>query len=363
MAGAGALGARGEYLPGGNPDMAAGALSDGGFSFKEAAAVVEEHLAGRLEAMRRFPRGLRNENYRLDLADGSSCVLRVFCPADAPAQAVEVLALSHLAARPEAAGLPVPRLLGHGRGPESGAPYVLMSFLPGANAGRGLPNLDAAERVAFARALGALMAALHGVPTPVPGFGRWLRVEPRGVAVLDHGPRPGAACFEQESFAHALRRCREEGLLSAEGARLAERFVTRRWDAFDDREPAVFVHHDLHADNVLVERSPGQPGLAITGLLDFEHARGRAAEYDWVMAMWSFPDDGSDLALEAPGPLTRAFLEGYASVRPLHPRWRQRWLCYQMIKAVGFLAYKPAYMDFIEWNRQHVFRLAALDAV
>ncbi|MBE3589953.1 MAG: phosphotransferase [Firmicutes bacterium] len=336
--------------------------SEGGFSFKEAAEVVDEHLGARLEEMRRFTRGLRNSNFRLDLADGSTCVLRVFHGEDPAAQAVEVLALRHLAARPEAAGLPVPRVLGHGRGPESGSPYVLLTFLPGVNAGRGLPGLAEEERPAFAAALGGLMARLHSVPPPLPGFGRWLRVE-RDAVVPDGGPRPGALSFEQASFAHALRRCREEGLLSAEGARLAERFVARRWHAFDEREAAVFVHHDLHADNVLMEpRAAAEGGLRISGLLDFEHARGRAAEYDWVMAAWSLPEDGSDLALEAPGPLLRAFLEGYAAVRPLHPLWRERWLCYQMIKAVGFLAYKPAYVDFIEWNRRHVLRLASLDA-
>lgn len=338
-----------------------------GFTIKEAAAVVEEHLGGaRLVSMRPLPGGLRNANYRLATSVGP-CALRVFAREDRLKQAEEEIALRHLARASDPVTLPVPRVLGAGLWRDTCQPYLLLSMLPGAPPGRGLPWLGQVERLRFSRQLGRLMAMLHDVPPPVPGFGTWVAAdpppgaEPAGASwrLADPRDRPGILSYEREGFTRVVRRCLREGWLSDEAASAARRFVERRMAFFREDEPAVFVHHDLHADNTLLEGEGGS--LAITGLLDFEHARGRAAEYDWVMALWSLPEDGTSADYSRVGPLRRAFMEGYAEVRPAHPEWRERLLAYEMIKAVGFLVYKPAYADFLERNRDHVFRLLDMD--
>lgn len=322
-----------------------------GFTLKEAAALAEEHLGGaRVRGLRPLSGGRRNQNYRLATDAGFACVLRVFDRTDRAKWEEESIALAHL--ERHAPELPVPRVLGRGVWGEGGEPYLLLSLLPGRPVGRGLPSLDGAAQAKASFAMGDFLARLHATPLPAPGYGLWCEGAER---------QADPVAFERDGFERASRRCVREGWLTERLAASAVRFLERRLRAFDPTEPAVFCHHDLHADNVLFT-SDGEE-LRLSGVVDFEHARGRSREYDWVMALWSLPDDGTAADYGELGPLRRAFLDGYARLHGLHAAWRERLLAFEMIKAVGFLVYKPAYAEFLTRNREHVVRLLRLDGL
>lgn len=311
-------------------------------SVKDLMMVLEAHGLGHdLRRYRFLPYGRRNLNVFLETGDGRRFSLRVYGRGADIHRDGEEQTLRWLADHPPGP-VAVPQVMGKGELPDAGLPYLLLSFLEGKVPGRGFRHVPPEGQLSLARSWGEALGHLHGVPLPREGFGPFWEGESQGSARL----------FEEAEFAKRAAQALSEGWLSEGQAFFARQFVEAHLAYLGEAEEPVFCHQDLHGENILYAGEGG--GARVVAFLDFEHARARFAEMDWVMPFWSLPPDGTAEDYRQLGPLRRAFLEGYRSVSPLHPRWRERLLLGEMIKAVGFLAAKEAYLDFLHENREKV---------
>lgn len=91
-----------------------------------------------------------------------------------------------------------------------------------------------------------------------------------------------------------------------------------------------WVHFDFRPGNILVDFPPGDAPAQITGLIDFESARGGSADLDFVKV--------SHRVWDVVPRTQHAFLEGYASVRPV-PNVAHTLPFYRLHNALGGIAW------------------------
>lgn len=205
--------------------------------------------------------------------------------------------------------LPVPALLDVWV-PEDETPgAMLISCLPGDTA-------DGKISAALAREMGALIARMHR--HRLPQFGE---VHPR--------PGTAVAAVDQDWWALMISRfdlwrahC-ETAMptdLFADSMTLYSRLV----QALPQPDGPVWTHHDYRPGNILVQSE------TITGLIDFESARGGSADLDFVKISHSLWETEPDTK--------QNFLEGYAAIRPLPP-FEQTLPFYQLHNALGGVAW------------------------
>ena len=226
---------------------------------------------GRLSGLTPISAGIENTNYFLDVELGGETrrlVLTLFetlPPKTLPFFARLTTRLAH-------AGLPVPAPLtdvdGNWVFRVAAKPALLLPCMPG----RHVTTPDDAQR----RALGAFMAAMHGLTAGLPG---------------DPHPRD-------------LRWMREVLAVLPEAARGEVSEAVERWagEAEDVATlPEGIVHGDLFVDNALFE------GDRLTGVIDFYHAARAPLLFDVAVALndWCFGKDDYDDAA------CRALLSGY----------------------------------------------------
>lgn len=198
--------------------------------------------------------GWSGETFVASLDTGERQVVRIH--ARNPARAAVDAALLRLVQ----GLLPVPEVLEVRLPPEGGAdlPALLItSYLPGERADLVLPGLGEDDQAALGTRVGALVAALGGMPFARPGefLDGDLTVRPWD---LPDG-LPGYA--EQELSLSLLHWNSEQGSGLVEVA-------TRAQDLLDTVDRTCLVHSDLNPKNLLVD--PGT--LEITGLVDWEYA-------------------------------------------------------------------------------------------
>ncbi|MCQ0017265.1 phosphotransferase family protein [Actinomadura madurae] len=251
-------------------------------------SALETALAGRLGApvtgLRRLSGGASRETWSFD-ADGRPLILRRDPPAvlDPTAMAREAALLASAAD----AGVPVPRLAGHGDDLE-GTAYLIMERLAGETIPRRLLRDDrfAAVRPGLARELGGILARLHAM-APVPGL-------------PDDDPLTAlTALYSTFEMRPAVE-------------------LALRW--LDDRRPPssgrrTVVHGDFRNGNLMI----GTGG--VTGVLDWElaHLGDPAEDLGWLcVKAWRF---GSPHPVGGFGPRDD-LLAGYAAAgrHPAHPR-------------------------------------------
>jgi homoserine kinase type II len=198
--------------------------------------------------------------------------------------------VAHVAAR----GVPTPPPL---RTP-AGQPYLtwqgtFVSMFPWV-AGRTLERGDIGP--AHARDTGAALARLHEAGADFP----------------DH--RPGR--YEPDEIQR--RFVRIQGLAAgdpvlAEAVRVLEPALARLAGERRTDLPLGLIHGDLFIDNVLYA-----DGGALTALLDFEQASWGRLAYDLAVSVLAFGFGRDDFRTE----VTRAFIDGYLSRRPVTPAER-----------------------------------------
>lgn len=180
--------------------------------------------------------------------------------------------------------LPAPCVLDLWTGDETTSGAILLSFIDGA------PCLDQQVDKPLSFRMGELLATLHTVS--MPGFG--------------HEGEHGFTYVDWWDFINTKV---ERILANSEGHLSPTTFqkVHDHFQHFSTHHPQAdgpcAVHSDYRPGNILVQN--GQ----ITGLIDFESARGGSADFDFSkmkLYVWD----------ELPG-TREAFEEGYTSIRPL----------------------------------------------
>lgn len=221
----------------------------------ELTAALAARLGAEVADLHRLPGGASRETWSFT-ADGQPLILRRDPPGfvDAAAMAREAALLSSAAE----AGVPVPRLTGHGDA-LGGTPYLIMEWLDGETIPRRLLRDDrfAEIRPRLARELGGILARLHTM-SPVPDL-------------PDDDPL-AAITAHYDSF--------------GEPRPAVE--VALRWLA-DHRPPAsgrrTVVHGDFRNGNLMI--APAR----VTGVLDWEltHLGDPAEDLGWLcVKAWRF---------------------------------------------------------------------------
>jgi aminoglycoside phosphotransferase (APT) family kinase protein len=178
--------------------------------------------------------------------------------------------------------VPVPVVLDHYLEANGGA--LLLSLLPG-------QSITTAVTTDLAWQMGELLARLHSQPMAV--FGDEFEAQP--------DPAPSWWEMADERFQHWVTTCAT--LLEPDLIRRVEQLYQQLWRQLPAPDGPCAVHYDYRPANVLA-----QDGV-ITGLIDFESARGGSAERDFSKIQSEVWD--TNPATQEP------FLAGYRRVRPL----------------------------------------------
>jgi Ser/Thr protein kinase RdoA (MazF antagonist) len=253
------------------------------------ASQVERHWPlGKIARIRRIPRGLVNQTFRIDTGDGQRCILRLYQPEVTTARIHQEHALLR---RLDDVGFALsPRLILPTKAPTwkplapplQGHRYMaLTTHLPGEDryAWDQPPRQPGANR-----ALGRVLARYHRAI-----FG-W------------RGERGDAAALEAQTLRRLAATLEDDPLAAAAQERLGRALTALDRDAW----PALTVHGDFHAANVRWS------GDTITGLFDFEYAGHNWRLYDVATSIASLafpwaPSREGPMAAD----LMQSFLDGY----------------------------------------------------
>lgn len=226
-------------------------------SVDAAAAIVRQHWSHTPRSLTRLATE-RDDSFRLELADGARAVLKIAHPAD-PAAAVDaqLAVLADLAAHSPA--LPVSRVLPT----RDGAARAIVDSPDGPRLARMLSWLEgepwnarprsAAELRTFGTTQATLAHAVAAAGTRLP-------------AALAPAPTPwnllhiDAAESASGAIHDAALRTLARAVLADARTRIHSRLAAL---------PRVLNHNDAHGENVLVAPPGADPGLRVTGLLDF----------------------------------------------------------------------------------------------
>jgi Ser/Thr protein kinase RdoA (MazF antagonist) len=247
--------------------------------FVELPGVELERLVGRalpgddVVAARPLTAGLRNTNYRLELASGAAVVLRVYV-ADPEACGREAAVLTAMTGR-----VPVPRLRYYDA--TATPPFALLEWLDGTPLHEALDDAGPATALELAAACGTALAAIHEIRFPAAGF--------LGPEMVVLRPMPAWAPTVLETLEGPVEerlgpelagRVREAVRLNASG-------VEAVWSE------AVLVHADYKPWNLLAR--PGLPGPEAAAGAVAAPGSGEAA---WQLAGildWEFACAGCNL--------------------------------------------------------------------
>lgn len=294
----------------------------------EAVTAAIEHFGLEVTAIARGTGSYSSTVRLLTLREGERVVLKI--PYVRQKLHRELTALEALRA-----SLPVPKVLSAWIPESDGPGAMLLSLLPGVVA-------DEYASLTLARAMGALIARMH--QHLLPAFGEvW-----RGSDEEHAADRADQDWWPLMLSRFELWRAQCESVMPpdtfAEGVALYEHL------AQDLPEPdgPVWTHHDYRPGNVLVHNE------AITGLIDFESARGGSADVDFVKVshrLWQGSPENR-----------QAFLDGYAEIRPLPP-FERTLPFYQLHNALGGVAWCVRRTDtddpFFRENMDVILKLTA----
>lgn len=220
------------------------------------------------------------------------------------------------------AAVPHPRMVGHGqRG--TGGEYLLLTRLPGRVLVEEIAAVPPRELRPLLTDLGRVVAELHRMPVEPWMRSSWVADALAGKWENAYHAPPHA--FAELVSAARLVRPDAAHVLDDVHAFLAER-ATGVSACFDETEPGVFCHTDLHPGNVIV--SDG----AVTGLIDFEGSRVAVAdtELDMLVRTLRLSKAGGDEPAQGRAALLAAFIKGYPAIAG-HPRLVDRLLTYDAL--------------------------------
>ncbi|MEO6395378.1 MAG: aminoglycoside phosphotransferase family protein [Devosia sp.] len=227
--------------------------------------------------------------FRLDLADGTTLVLKTYDDLTGKAPAGESYATGLLANL----DLPVARyLLRDETCTRLPFRYAITTYLRGSAVAT---FRDDPEIIALYREMGALLRRLHTIR--LPGFGHF---DADGVC----HPVPDNATYMLGLAEHAFAQFRKYGASDKLATRL-EAIVSARSDLFTQSRGPVFAHDDLHPNNVLADRDP-DGRLHVTGVIDFGNARAADPIFDLAKTLFICEHD-------APGSAA-PIREGYGDI-------------------------------------------------
>jgi fructokinase len=253
--------------------------------------------------------GLRNTNYRVELVEGCTLVLRMYT-ADPSACARESAILAALEGR-----VPVPRVLLSG--PTAEPPFSLLQWLEGTTLDRILADAEPGDALEIARVCGSALAAIHALHFAAPGFfGPDLAIaspmpdwDAAVLSALEAAePHLGA------QLAGALRRTVESNARAVHGV----------WSE------AALVHADFKPWNLLyaVEADGVPATYRLTGVIDWEFACAGCRLIDFG----TFLRDEAGHAAEH---FAEAFVEGYETGGASLPAdWRRLTLLVDLLSLV-----------------------------
>ena len=225
-------------------------------------------------------------------------VLKVVAGSAAPA--IDVLRTAAVMAMADAAGAPVPMVLGAGASTvDSSWHYLLTEYVPGAPWRQVCPTLDVEEVAAVHRALAEAVLAVQSVR--FPAFGE-----------LSSGGSPAG-----DHLIAALRRRAELRVVDEPRRAVFLALLNRESGLFTGAAFPTLCHDDLHHGNVLLR--PVDSGWRLAALLDWDKAWAGPAESDIArMALW---DD-----MTGPG-----FWQTYPNTSPDADGADRRALIYQLL--------------------------------
>ncbi|WP_207910737.1 phosphotransferase [Chthoniobacter flavus] len=221
-------------------------------------ALIASYLAGRkIELVQLMPLGKSNTNYRLTLADGEVCLLRLHHPGANAERENHILRLVREI-------VPVPAVLA------SGSDWSIHSFV------EGIPLADAPESVHAAAEALARIASLRFTSSG------WIQAD-GSIAPFDFG--------DGKSFVESmLERADVRAWVGADTAAALRRIEAAQPPAADD-EPRL-VHGDFNPTNILVHQR------AVTGILDWEFSHAGSPYMD-IGNLLRHTDPAQHGALEA----------------------------------------------------------------
>jgi aminoglycoside phosphotransferase (APT) family kinase protein len=219
------------------------------------------------------------------------------------------------------AAVPHPRVAGYGQR-ATGGEYLLLTRLPGRVLAEEIAAVPPRELRPLLRDLGRVVAELHRTPVEPWMRSSWVADALAGQWENAYHAPPRA--YAELVSAARLVRPDAAHVLDDVHAFLAER-ATGVSACFDEAEPGVFCHTDLHPGNVIV--SDG----AVTGLIDFEGSRVAVAdtELDLLVRTLRRSVVGGDEPAQGRG-LLAAFIKGYPAIAG-QPRLVDRLLTYDAL--------------------------------
>jgi aminoglycoside phosphotransferase (APT) family kinase protein len=273
--------------------------------------VVKRAIGSGVATDERILEGHGNEVHGVVTGDGHEVVVRI---AWRPGPVFESEWWPIQAARD--AGLAAPEVLLVDHGCLAGRPVSIQvqRRLPGRSLFRLFPHLPDAVLLRLTRQAGQLLAALHSIRTRAPGF-----VGPDGR--VDEGSRPrgdAVVAAVERGLDFLIANGCDRGLLEAAtdavvgGAELL------------NRAPVTLVHGDWRTTNVLSD------GTSITGIVDWEGARGGDPAFDFVV--WSVRSRDHATATEA---LVGAYREAGGSTDGDFDLRRRLYLIADRLSALG----------------------------
>ncbi len=265
---------------------------------------LQDYAVGELEELQGISAGIENTNYFVTTS-GGRYVLTLFEKLTAQELPFYLNLMAHLAEQGVPSAHPLANRDGAYLGQLNGKPAALVACLEGADI--------TAPTAAQCAAVGALLAQLHLAGQSYP-------------AKMDNprGPKWWSAVLpEILPF-----------LPGNEAALLKDEVRFQSQYRFSDL-PRGVIHADLFRDNVLFD------GDRIAGVIDFYFACTDVLLYDIAIAVndWCITADGDLIE-----PLARAFLDGYAAVRPYTPVERSAWQV--MLRAAALRFWVSRLYDF-----------------
>jgi aminoglycoside phosphotransferase (APT) family kinase protein len=187
--------------------------------------------------------------------------------------------------------------------------YAVMPCLPGTSGTELWQSADEAGRVALSRATGDALAALHEAESDFCGP---YDAQADGFIAVDD-----FADWCLHRLDHWRNACRSVNALSTEAERYIDDVLEQCADGLDESFTPVLVHHDFKFGNLNFEAGGG---FRPTGVFDLFEAYVGDGEEDLVRMLWLVQTDQQ----------RHAFLDAYASRRPLRPGASQRLAIYAL---------------------------------
>ncbi len=268
-----------------------------------------EPLGATVTAVTPLSSGLANTNYRVDLAGATPVVLRLYTRS--PEVVATEVALLHLVRE----RVPVAEVL---FADERGSrPYAITTWLDGTLMQQALANADEMAQRAIGRAAGETLVRIQSYRFDQPGFfAADGSMAPSGTLPPFRGHI--AACLLRDGGAANLGPALTQRVL---------RFVDDHANLLPIEEPAVLVHGDYKASNLLLTGEAD--AWQVSGVLDWEFAFAGPPLFDLTMLL-RYSDTMP--ALES------GVIEGYRGAGGVLPGdWKQRVRLLDLVNLCSFL--------------------------